>query len=183
MASVTLTGARAQLVDAAERLFAERGIGGVSLREVGAAAGQRNNSAAQYHFGSKDGLVAAIFERRMVPIDRRRRAMLADADGSIRSYVEAIVVPLHKAPARYRRFLQQLALADPEFTAFADLGRPEMTGLKEAIDGLDTALAGRGVLADVRGERLRLLGILGVHASPSPLFVDTLVALMEAPHE
>jgi AcrR family transcriptional regulator len=178
---MTTTGAPAQLVDAAERLFAERGIAGVSLREIGAAAGQRNNSAAQYHFGGKDGLVAAIFGRRMVPIDRRRRVMLADGDGSVRSYVEAIVVPLHRAPARYRRFLQQLALADPSFTAFGDLGRPEMTGLRQAIDGLDAVLAARGVAEEVRGERLRLLGTLVVHATPSPLFADTLVALMEAP--
>lgn len=181
MAVVTLVGTRAQLVDAAERLFAERGIGGVSLREVGAAAGQRNNSAAQYHFGSKDGLVRAIFERRMVPIDRRRRAMLTEADGSVRSYVEAIVVPLHGAPARYRRFLQQLALADPQLRAFDDLDRPEMTGLKAAIEGLDAALAARGLPDDVRGERLRLLGVVVIHASPSPLLLDTLVAFLEAP--
>jgi AcrR family transcriptional regulator len=178
---VTSTGARAQLVDAAERLFAEHGIAGVSLREVGAAAGQRNNSAAQYHFGDKDGLVAAIFERRMTPIDRRRRAMLADRDGSISSLVRAVVEPLHRAPARYRRFLQQLSLADPQFTALGALDRPEMAGLKDAFERLDAALASRGLPADARGERLRLLGVLVVHATPSPLFVDTLVALLEAP--
>ena len=178
---MTSTGARAQLVDAAERLFAERGIAGVSLREVGAAAGQRNNSAAQYHFGDKDGLVAAIFERRMTPIDRRRRAMLADSDASISFLVRSIVEPLHRAPARYRRFLQQLSLADPHFTALGALDRPEMTGLRDAFERLDTALAARGLPADVRGERLRLLGVLVVHATPSPLFVDTLVALLEAP--
>jgi AcrR family transcriptional regulator len=178
---VTLTGARAQLVDAAERLFAEHRIAGVSLREVGPAAGQRNNSAAQYHFGDKDGLVAAIFERRMTPIDRRRRAMLADSDGSISSLVRTIVEPLHRAPARYRRFLQQLSLADPQFTALGALDRPEMAGLKDSFERLDAALASRGLPADVRSERLRLLGVLVVHATPSALFVDTLVALLEAP--
>ena len=40
---------------AGEQLFAERGFRGVSLREIGLAAGQRNNSAAQYHFGSRLG--------------------------------------------------------------------------------------------------------------------------------
>jgi AcrR family transcriptional regulator len=181
MAAVTLTGARAQIVDAAERLFGERGIAGVSLREVGAAAGQRNNSAAQYHFGDKDGLVGAIFERRMTPIDRRRRAMLAESDGSISFLVRSIVEPLHRAPARYRRFLQQLSLGDPQFRALGALDRPEMTGLKDAFERLDAALAARGLPADVRGERLRLLGVLVVHATPSPHFVDALVALLEAP--
>jgi AcrR family transcriptional regulator len=51
-----------QIVLAAERLFAERGLDGVSLREIGAAVGNANNSAVQYHFGSKDQLVRAIFE-------------------------------------------------------------------------------------------------------------------------
>ena len=45
-----------RMIVVAERLFAERGIEAVSLREVGAACGLRNNSAAQYHFGSRTGL-------------------------------------------------------------------------------------------------------------------------------
>jgi AcrR family transcriptional regulator len=51
---------RSKLVDVAERLFAENGIASVSLRKVGAVAEQRNTSAAQYHFGSKEALLAAI---------------------------------------------------------------------------------------------------------------------------
>ncbi|NDZ80673.1 helix-turn-helix transcriptional regulator [Streptomyces sp. SID10853] len=47
-------------IDAAERLFAERGIDAVSLRTVGAEAGQRNTSAAQDHFGSRQALLDAI---------------------------------------------------------------------------------------------------------------------------
>src|SRR5215470_8750592 len=52
-----------RLLDAAERLFAERGVDGVSLREVNAAAGERNNAALYYHFHDRDGLVRAIVER------------------------------------------------------------------------------------------------------------------------
>jgi AcrR family transcriptional regulator len=51
-----------QIVLAAEGLFAERGIEGVSLRQIGAAAGNGNNSAVQYHFGTKERLVQAVFE-------------------------------------------------------------------------------------------------------------------------
>ena len=41
-----------RLLLAAERLFAARGVDGVSLRQVNVEAGQRNLSAAHYHFGS-----------------------------------------------------------------------------------------------------------------------------------
>src|ERR1051326_9079064 len=89
---------RLAMILAAERLFAERGIAAVSLREIGAAAGQRNNSAAQYHFGSKQGLVDAVVEHRMGPINERRLALLADLDTSgrgsdLRALVEALVEP------------------------------------------------------------------------------------------
>jgi AcrR family transcriptional regulator len=56
---------RIRLTETAEELFAERGLQAVSLRDVCAAAGQRNHSAAQYHFGSRLGLVVAVFEHRM----------------------------------------------------------------------------------------------------------------------
>src|SRR5262245_22442952 len=60
---------RTKLLDTAERLFAERGITGVSLREITEAAGQRNASVVQYHFGSRAGLVAAVLDRHMEPVD------------------------------------------------------------------------------------------------------------------
>ena len=42
-----------QLLLAAERLFAEHGLAGVSLRQISIEAGSSNNSAIRYHFGSK----------------------------------------------------------------------------------------------------------------------------------
>ncbi len=52
---------RELLVLSAERLFAERGINGVSLREIAVEAGQRNNAATEYHFGTRENLLAAIY--------------------------------------------------------------------------------------------------------------------------
>jgi AcrR family transcriptional regulator len=84
-----------QIVLAAERLFAERGYEGVSLREIGAAAGSGNNSAVQYHFGSKEQLVVAIFENRLSYIDDRRAVLIAQLEPrDIRSWVECYVLPL-----------------------------------------------------------------------------------------
>ena len=92
-------GTRVLLIETAERLFAERGVNAVSLREIGATAGQRNTGAVRYHFGTKEALVNAVFEHRMTPINEHRLAMLADLDASGRSdeargLTEAYLLPL-----------------------------------------------------------------------------------------
>lgn len=68
-----------KLILAAERLMGERGIEAVALREITAAAGQRNSNVIQYHFGDRLGLLDAIFEYRARQIDPIRRAMMEDA--------------------------------------------------------------------------------------------------------
>ena len=105
---------RAALVAQAERLFAEHGIAGVSLRDVSAAAAQRNHSAAQYHFGDRHGLVVAVYEARMSAVDERRHALLAEISAGRRpddleAVVTATIVPLLEVVAEtdawYARFL------------------------------------------------------------------------------
>jgi AcrR family transcriptional regulator len=61
-----------RLIEVAERLFAERGLDGVSLRQIATEAGTSNNSAVRYHFGSKDALIATIIEYRLPRIIQRR---------------------------------------------------------------------------------------------------------------
>jgi AcrR family transcriptional regulator len=63
-------------VAAAERLFAERGIDGVSLREINTAAGQRNSTALQYHFGDRTGLLNAVLAKHYPEIEMRRHQLL-----------------------------------------------------------------------------------------------------------
>lgn len=86
-----------QLISAAEVLLAERGIEGVSLREINAAAGQKNSTALQYHFGDRYGLVRAIMRKHGIPVDVARHEMLdayemAGVD-DLRALAEALVVP------------------------------------------------------------------------------------------
>ncbi len=102
-----------QIIRAAERLFAARGLDGVSLREIGAAAGNGNNSAVQYHFGSKDRLVQAIFEYRLPHLDERRKMLVAQRrPGDIRSWVECYVLPVleqgEQAGSHYLSFVAML---------------------------------------------------------------------------
>lgn len=66
---------RAAVLDAAERLFSERGVDGASVRDITAAAAA-NLGAINYHFGSKDALVMEVFARRLEPINRARIARL-----------------------------------------------------------------------------------------------------------
>ena len=66
-----------RILQAAERLFSERGIDAVSLREITAAA-DVNIAAVHYHFGSKLAVLEKIFERRAAPIAEQRLKLLAD---------------------------------------------------------------------------------------------------------
>jgi AcrR family transcriptional regulator len=74
---------RNRILDAAELLYGDRGVDGVSLREIRLAAGQRNSSALQYHFGDASGLLRALAERHMPRIgelhDRLEAELVPDA--------------------------------------------------------------------------------------------------------
>ena len=94
---------RERLIDAAERLFADRGIEAVPLREITRESGARNAIAAQYHFEDRAGLVRAIMARHLPEIDARRHALLDD-------YEAAGVSDLRELAAAYvRPFASKLA--------------------------------------------------------------------------
>jgi AcrR family transcriptional regulator len=88
-----------RIILVAERLFSEHGRDGVSLRKISAAAGQSNNFAVQYHFGSKEGLISAILAHRLPRIEAMRRELLAEAlasdpQPSVRALLDVIMQPL-----------------------------------------------------------------------------------------
>lgn len=87
---------RERLVTAAEALFAAQGIGGVSLREIVRAAGARNSSALQYHFGDRDGMLRAVLARHTADIEARRHALLdaCEPPPELRPLTAALVLPL-----------------------------------------------------------------------------------------
>src|SRR5271156_567361 len=89
---------RALILDAAERLYAERGFGEVTLRDIVAAAGV-NLAAVNYHFGSKDELIAELFVTRGVATNRARLTELKAAEtagnghADIKAILRALVGP------------------------------------------------------------------------------------------
>jgi AcrR family transcriptional regulator len=115
--------ARRSLIEAGERLFAVRGIRGVSLREINSEAGQRNTSALHYHFGSRDGLLRAILAPHTTYIRERRLELIAevaassscDVTAAARVLIEPLALPLeHGSSGRaYAQIVPQL-LTDSE---------------------------------------------------------------------
>ena len=90
---------KARILDAAEALFASSGFAGASLRSITADA-DANLAAVNYHFGSKDDLIQAVFARRLTPLNEERLRLLdqleADAgDGppDLEAIVRAFLIP------------------------------------------------------------------------------------------
>ena len=135
--------ARQQLIAAAERLFAESGIDAVSLRQINLEAGQKNSSAAHYHFGSKDALIMSIYQVRMESVNKRRMLLLQDIQTNkrhhdVRALVEAIVLPIMDetdADASGQHYIRFMAQA---------MGHPQLDLIElwqqEHSDGLELTL-------------------------------------------
>ncbi len=70
---------RSAILAAAERLYADRGFGDVTLRDIVAAA-EVNLAAVNYHFGSKDELIAELFVTRSLALNRERLRELRTAE-------------------------------------------------------------------------------------------------------
>jgi len=115
------------LLDNAERLFAERGVQATSIRDLARAAGV-NIAAVNYHFGSKEGLVEQVIERRLLPLNQARKErllqvrMAADAQGRrprVDDLLGALIEPTFEFAAtlpesRYFLDLISRAMAGPD---------------------------------------------------------------------
>ncbi|WOC11871.1 TetR/AcrR family transcriptional regulator [Gordonia sp. MP11Mi] len=86
---------RSRLLSAAEKLFAERGLDGVSNRQISEAAGQANNYAVGYHFGTRAELLGALVQTHVENLDPIRRQTL-DAIGpapALHDWLRCLVEP------------------------------------------------------------------------------------------
>lgn len=117
--------AAAQIKVAACRLFAQRGVDGVTVRDIAEAAGQRNHAAVGYHFGSKEGLIRELLEDGAALIHARRTLWLdrLEAQGGpsgIREVMDIIVQSTvdMAGPGQedsYTRFVVMLQMTHPAF--------------------------------------------------------------------
>ncbi|MBV9514666.1 MAG: TetR/AcrR family transcriptional regulator [Mycobacteriaceae bacterium] len=138
---------REAILSAAERLFADHGVYAVSNRQVSEAAGQGNNAAVGYHFGTKADLVRAIENKHRIPIEQLREQMVAQTSQSteLREWVGCLVRPLteHLAelgnPTWYARFAAQ-AMADPAYHKIVVKDALASPSLVQVIDGINRCL-------------------------------------------
>ncbi len=198
---------REALLTAAERLFAEHGVHAVANRQISAAAGQGNNAAVNYHFGTKTDLVRAIVRRHAEQMERIRAGMLADIGDSteLRDWVACVVRPTteHLAalghPSWYARFIAQVT-ADPALqavtTAEAFAAAPSLHPLQDGVNRClpdlpaevyaERGAMTRHLITQMTAERERALADAAPtsrttwHDTATGL-IDAIVALWQAP--
>jgi AcrR family transcriptional regulator len=159
---------RDQILAAAERLFAEHGVLAVSNRQVSEAAGQGNNTAVGYHFGTKADLVRAIARRHSAPIDEIRRRMVAEIGDStnVRDWITCLVCPVTDhldatgSPTWFARFGAQV-MTDPTLRPIMIDEALSSPSLLLIVESLDRCLP--DLPPEVRSERSDMARQLLVH--------------------
>ncbi len=164
---------RERILDAAERLFAQRGVAAVSLREIRLAAGARNTAAVQFHFGDRDGVIDGLIARHMPAIGARQAELAAEADpDDTRALLEVLVRPVmeyaEQGPSQ-RAWVKIMA----ELAALPDLYLGDMSEIapepgRHAAAALYRHIA-RFLPSDVARERIIMMAdistrICGVYA-------------------
>jgi len=105
---------REALMRAVEKLVSSKGFAGVSIRDIVLEAGQKNESALQYHFGNMHGLLSALHKTRDAEIQALRRKMLSDLEHNsknplLRDICKLMVQPtfeLAQTRADFRRYIK-----------------------------------------------------------------------------
>jgi AcrR family transcriptional regulator len=90
---------KSQIKAAAQMLFARHGVDAVTIQQIVVAAGQRNNAALHYHFGSKEELIRQLVVDGAAVLDERRQGMLRELEASggpqtIREVLLVLVMPV-----------------------------------------------------------------------------------------
>jgi AcrR family transcriptional regulator len=136
---------RTRLKAAGQRLFAARGIDGVTVRDLVAAAGQRNNASLSYYFGSKEDLARELIIDGATILDDRRRTMLALLEGAgreptVREVLDVLCVPVvelsaEPSQASYLQMIANLELNDRAFVRDT-LGDTWNVGYRRCVEHL-----------------------------------------------
>jgi len=143
--------ARARILRTAERLFAEHGYSGVSLRTIMAEA-EVNTASIHYYFRNKEGLLRAIFEMRVAPMNSERRdrlgaleavAGIPDIADVLRAFIEPAIRRSRAPGGQYFNRISALCSVDPSpavrqvvFDSYDDVARRFTALLRRACPHL-----------------------------------------------
>ena len=140
---------RTRILDAAEELFMQHGFEGTSMRTLTAKASV-NLAAVNYHFGSKDALIEAVFRRRLDPMNTARIAELdrleaaagaspPSTEAIIRVFLRASLAMIEDTKGGGRNFIRLLGrtYTEPAKAVRALIGQmyaPTMERYKRALE-------------------------------------------------
>ena len=134
---------RTRILDAAEELFMQHGFEGSSMRALTTRAGV-NLAAVNYHFGSKDALIEAVFRRRLDPMNADRISALDELEelspeAIIRAFLRPSLRMIEDAKGGSRNFIRLLGrtYTDPAKDIRALIGQmyaPAMERYKNALE-------------------------------------------------
>lgn len=146
---------RELLAVATERLYVEQGPS-VSLRDIALAADQRNNSAVNYYFGSRDGLISYVVRLRTQAMERLRLDLLASLpeNAALHDLVRVIVEPTLTTPyeqgaTHYARFVELVRTHHSVREGLDDLPatRIVLARVRDRVGHLDDGRRERRILA------------------------------------
>ena len=151
---------RNKLMRTAERLYAEHGLASISIRKIGAAAGQRNKSAVQYHFNNRDELIKAILAPHPAALEKRRVAMVdaLDTSGGLLpdEQMACLILPTIEhhidlgTPSWYARFVAQV-LIEPGWRDHLTRVHLNTPSIRRLNDLAHPGWRGRDIATAVRG--------------------------------
>jgi AcrR family transcriptional regulator len=193
---------RETILTTAEQLFGEYGIHAVSNRQISEAAGQGNNAAVSYHFGTKADVLKALVARHSERIEKIRSRLISEIDDphDLRQWVRCAVLSITEhmdslGPSSwYARFMAQL-LVDPAYRALDAPGlheaAPALVALRDGLSGClpempaniaaQRSAMTRHLITQMTLERETVQGGGEGTAISEDALIDAIVALWQAP--
>lgn len=173
---------RKRIIDAAETLFAEKGVEATSLLDIARAAEQRNRSALQYHFNNKEGLLHAVLDKHALPMAEARNAHLdrleAAGDYTFYQLVQALVEPMAAEldnPDGGRAFIKihSELMSSEQFRALRDQRDQDLMDVQRMLKMAEPFIAEKD--ADALNAQRILVGCLLIHGLATYLPLQAVV--------
>ena len=158
---------RIKMKQAAQKLFATRGVNGVSIKDITDASEQKNKASLYYHFGSKESLIAELLIDGAQKIDANRQQLLDQLlsqkkSPTIRMFLEALIYPVNEIidsdtnGSTYIRFVADLQLNNRQIMREI-LGNKWTTGSRRCLKHIQEL--SQDIPTSILEQRLSMIGI------------------------